>query len=259
MRNLWIAVALASTIAAAAAGTAEAERIAPEFGRCVKLAKGEAGPGYSDPGCTSSVSSGAKFRWLAGPGAKPGFGATTGQVALTRYRPGVKAGQLDMSCSASSVSGEITGTASASIELVMTGCKMGSESCASAGAGTGEVAFVPLEGSPLVLRTSERGEALMRWSPALGETLASFECGGVAVTIGGSMLHPIRDDKMTSSEAERFRAHKEGTQNPECAEPCEPGEQPETSIGGAAPDLSGFEMAGAQSSDEKLELRTFVH
>ncbi len=258
MRHGGIIAALVAVSALAAAAPAGAERIAPEFGRCVKAPKGETAAGYSNSGCTTPVASGARYLWSAGPGAKAGFKGTTGSVGLTLYAPGAKRVAATIQCSASKDSGEFTGTGGESLDLILTGCKMAAADCQSAGAATGEVAFLPLEGTPNVERSTEQGEALVRWSPVLGDTLASFECAGTEVTITASMLHAVRDDRMSSSEPEKLRTYKAGTQDPECGEPCEPGEEPETSIGGSAATLSGLSATGAQTNEEKIELRTFM-
>jgi hypothetical protein len=258
MRRSGIACAVVAALALATAGPAGAERIAPEFGRCVKTPKGETVAGYSDPHCNKPVATGAGWQWLAGPGARSGFGSSSGPVSLTLSTSAKGHATPVIQCGASKVSGTFTGVASEALGLVLTGCKMGSATCQSEGATAGEVAFSPLEGVPEVVRTSEQGEAVVRWRPALGETLASFECGGVAVTITQSMLHPVRDDKMVKSEPQKFRVYKTGTQQPECAEPCEPDEEPAVSIGGASATIGGFSMSGVQSDEEGIELRTFV-
>lgn len=46
---------------------------APEFGRCVKVAKGESG-GYANAGCTTKET-GGKYEWYPGPGEKSKFTA----------------------------------------------------------------------------------------------------------------------------------------------------------------------------------------
>lgn len=44
----------------------------PEFGRCIKLVKGESGGEYSDANCTTTET-GGKYRWAPGAGLKPHF------------------------------------------------------------------------------------------------------------------------------------------------------------------------------------------
>jgi hypothetical protein len=257
MRRAGIAVLTMAALALAISAPAGAESIAPEFGRCVKAPKNETGGGYSDSHCNQPVGSGATYHWLAGPGAKAGFHASTGSVALTLNAGGGRA-QPAIRCSGSTTTGEFTSAATESLELVMTGCRMGAAGCQSEGAGAEEVAFSPLEGVPEVIRTTQQGEAVVRWAPAIGEVLASFECASTGVTITQSMLHVVRDDKSSKAEPEKFRVYKSGTQKPECAEPCEPNEEPSTSIGGAPGALSGFAMVGSQTNEEGIELRTFM-
>ena len=196
MRRTAMAAA-AACIMLAAAAPAGAERITPEFGRCVKAPRGETGAGYSDSHCTKPVAEGAAFHWLAGPGAHPGFQASTGSVTLTLLSSGKGRPQPVIQCGGSKASGEFSGTATETLELALTGCKMSAAVCQSTGAAAGEVVFSPLEGAPEVIRSTEQGEAVIRWEPALGEVLASFECGGTPVTITQSMLHGVRDDRMS--------------------------------------------------------------
>lgn len=63
VRLVGLCVVAAFSIAAVQVASASAA--APEFGRCVKKAKAE-GEGYSNAGCTTGVSSGAKYSWTAG-------------------------------------------------------------------------------------------------------------------------------------------------------------------------------------------------
>ncbi len=255
MRRAGIAGALTAMIGilALGSGTAFAVRtFTPEFGRCVKVAKGMNVAGYSDHGCTKETASGAKYEWLPGPGAKPGFTASASGVALTLQ---VAKGHAHPSveCSTATTAGEFTGPFGESLSLTLTGCRMGSATCQSAGAAAGEVAFAPLQGKLVISKDESFGVPLVQWSPQLGETLAAFECGGVSVVISHSILHPIKADKMVSSETERLSVYHIGTQEPECYEPCEAGEEPSTSIGGAPAVPSGLSMSGTQSNQEAIE------
>jgi hypothetical protein len=60
-----VGLCVVAAFAIAAMQVASASAAAPEFGRCVKKAKAE-GEGYSNAGCTTGVSSGAKYSWTAG-------------------------------------------------------------------------------------------------------------------------------------------------------------------------------------------------
>jgi hypothetical protein len=267
MKRMRVAIVAAAVVATAlvSAGTASAiSRFEPpQFGHCVKYPRGQSGSGYADSKCTGVVASGARYHWLAGPGPKPGFTASTGSVALTQWAGVItgKKAQPVLTCSASSATGEFTGTNSESIELTLTGCAMGSATCQSTGASAGEVQFAPLQGLLVTDKDEYWGVALVRWSPALGGALASFECAGTSVLIEGTILHAIKRDKALSSEAELLQVGKEGAQQPSCYEPlaCGNGEawqDPFTSIGGAPAEFSGLSAVGTQSDEEAIEAVT---
>ncbi|HSZ06576.1 MAG TPA: hypothetical protein VK778_15420 [Solirubrobacteraceae bacterium] len=267
MRKLRLAVIAAAvmTTALVSAGTASASSrfVAPEFGHCVKYPRGESGSGYADAACTGVVVSGARYHWLAGPGSKPGFTASTGSVALTQWSGRItgKKAKPVLTCSASRTTGEFTGANSESLELTLTGCTTGSAACQSTGASAGEVQFAPLEGLLVTDKDEYWGLALVRWSPALGSALASFECAGTSVLIEGAILHVIKRDKTLSSEAELLRVGKEGAQEPSCYEPMACGETgawqiPFSSIGGGPMLFSGLSAAGTQSDEEAIEADT---
>ena len=250
----WIVVATAAFALGASAPAAAADHEA-QFGRCVKVAKGEAGAEYADSHCAAPAAEGAHYRWLAGPGSHAGFTASAGSVALTLYAANGRAAPT-VQCSAASTIGQFTGPTSETLSLTLTGCEMGSAQCASSGAASGEVAFSPLQGTLVISKPESFGEALVLWTPQLGETLASFECGTTAVTIEGGILHALKANKMLSSEAERLRTYKDGLQRPSCYEPCTTGEAPETTVGGVTAPFSGLSFTGTQKDEEAIEAST---
>jgi hypothetical protein len=81
MLGLCMVVALVSSAVAVASASAEP----PEFGRCIKKAKAE-GAGYSNANCTTAVSTGARFEWAAGPGAKNKFTSVERFVFSSKYK-----------------------------------------------------------------------------------------------------------------------------------------------------------------------------
>ncbi len=91
LRMIGLCLVAAMAVSAVAVATASAE--APEFGRCVKKAKAE-GSGYSDAGCTTAVSSGAKYEWLSGPGAKSHFNSVSRFVLTNKDKTCLKWKQL---------------------------------------------------------------------------------------------------------------------------------------------------------------------
>jgi len=260
--HLAIAATLATVMAVACAVVSASAFAPPEFGRCIKNAKHEGGGGYSNSGCTAHVEEGAKYHWVSGPGAKRGFTASGGAVALYLYSGSyhVKANPT-VECSAASTLGEYTSSNTESLEVTLTGCKMASATCQTEAAPAGEVLMTPLEGLLVVSKHEYWGEALIRWSPAIGETIANFECGGTSVVVSDSILHEIKRNKMVSSEAEGLKVSKEGTQKPGCYETSGPsceGEYPLTSVGGAPGEISGLSISGTQTDDEKLEATTLL-
>jgi hypothetical protein len=82
LRALGLCMVAALAISAIAVSSASAE--APEYGRCIKKAKAEGG-GYSNSGCTTSVETGAKFEWVAGPGPKAHFTSVERFVFTAKY------------------------------------------------------------------------------------------------------------------------------------------------------------------------------
>ena len=260
--HLAIAATLATVMAVACAVVSASAFAPPEFGRCIKNAKHEGGGGYSNSGCTAHVEEGAKYHWVSGPGAKRGFTASGGAVALYLYSGSyhVKANPT-VECSAASTLGEYTSSNTESLEVTLTGCKMASATCQTEAAPAGEVLMTPLEGLLVVSKHEYWGEALIRWSPAIGETIANFECGGTSVAVSDSILHEIKRNKMVSSEAQDLKVSKEGAQKPGCyetiADSCE-GKYPLTSIGGAPGELSGLSISGTQTDEETLEANTLL-
>ncbi len=256
------ALAAAAVLSVAAAPAGAYRYAPPEFGHCVRAARGESGPGFKDTGCTERVASGARYHWVSGPGSKTGFSAS-GSADLYQYSgsPRTHASPV-VACSSSDTAGTFTGVASESVELVLSGCRMGSSSCQSAGEAAGVVRFAALEGLLTVGKRETWGEELIQWTPVVGETLASFECGSTSVLVTGGVLHQLKRDKMLTSETLQMKVGKEGIQTPSCRETLtEPGETypgptcpvPMVSIGAAPPAEGGLSISGTQTDEEQLE------
>ena len=86
-----IGACLLAALAISVVATASASAAAPEFGRCIKKEKGTGGEGYSNAGCTTYVSSGAKYAWSAGPGPNNKFTAAARYVFSSKYKDCVSA------------------------------------------------------------------------------------------------------------------------------------------------------------------------
>ncbi|HUB73925.1 MAG TPA: hypothetical protein VL979_07815 [Solirubrobacteraceae bacterium] len=192
----------------------------PEYGRCVAQKGGE----YSDPTCQNVAEKKGvpdhkgKYEWLPGPtpacvahkkgeytdsscsarSSKPhkggyekagaGFTASTGAVTLeTAQLPGAPV----VTCSASSASGEVTGTATGSERITFTGCESSGRQCTSEGPdgtpspGAGTIVtnllatrlLGPVAGSVWTELASSEHQPY----------LAEFGCGGILFRMSGSL------------------------------------------------------------------------
>jgi hypothetical protein len=83
LRILGLCVVAALSISVVAVASASAE--APEYGRCIKKAGKASGEGYSNGSCTTAVSSGARYEWAPGPGAKNKFSSVERFIYSGKY------------------------------------------------------------------------------------------------------------------------------------------------------------------------------
>jgi hypothetical protein len=257
MRVSGLALAVASTVTVSACFATSASALAPrDFGRCVKLAKGEGGGEYSDHNCTQEAGAAKRFHWVPGPGAKAGFaGSAPATIAQ------VQGGPTAIQCAHASVTGQYTGTTSEALGITFTGCQLEKQACGSEGAAAGEVVTLPLEGELVMVKT----ESLLIsnipgivWRPALGETFASFQCGVSSIVLSGSVLYENRKNKMQSSEPAKIRVvRKNGWNLPSCYETCS--EHPaylSASVNEAAPVVMGLDMPITLTNEEAIEAST---
>jgi hypothetical protein len=170
----------------------------PAFGHCVKLPGESVGKKlvfkgfYTDAGCVKpSVPVEGHFEWVEGVGAKKKF--TGSSAAVTMQTIG---GATNVKCAGSTTSGEYTGPKTEIATLTLTGCQTGPATklvtCQSSGAAAGEIKTAALEGGLDFIKENEEGV-----KPEVGVdfkapgNLISFECGGVATTVSGSVIAPI--------------------------------------------------------------------
>ncbi|HWG08403.1 MAG TPA: carboxypeptidase-like regulatory domain-containing protein [Solirubrobacteraceae bacterium] len=232
---------------------------APEYGRCLKAAKGTKAR-FKDAGCKTlaKVASEEKFEWYPGfsgehPIAKAGFTTKIkeGTVAVLEGKSGAK-----ITCTGESSSGTYTGPKTASLlPIKFTGCSSSSgPSCHSEGAAAGEVVTPALTGLLGVYQKGETsatdkiGEDL---SPATGEDFAQFECGGTPITVRGHVIVTVTANAMKLTSTDKLAAAK-GKQKPEAF------------LGGPLQILSAsfggpFEQAGEKlttirTNEEKVEI-----
>jgi hypothetical protein len=198
----------------------------PDLGRCLKVTPNTEGTklvyhgGYTNSSCTlESETKLGKFEWTTGPGPNAKF---TGAGAAVKLQ---SVGNAAVTCTASSSGGEYTGPKTQKVSMVLTGCFQGPKTqnvlCQSSSAGAGEIRTAPLVGGMEFIREGEGTEVPtvgVDLKPESGTNVATFECGGKAVSVGGSVIVPVTAlDKMVTSF--KFKALQSGgKQSPEAFE-----------------------------------------
>ncbi|HTU79772.1 MAG TPA: hypothetical protein VMF09_13540 [Solirubrobacteraceae bacterium] len=249
------------TLQEAATPEVKAQLGLPEIGRCVPAeSTGEGGlavydGAYENRGCTVEEGLGeGEYEWVSGPGAQRHFHGAGGKTTLE----GV--GGAQVSCRATSVSGEYTGAKTVSAVITLKGCVFAStkQKCESARAPAGQIVTNELTGT-LGFIKDEVAESSSTVSVGLdlsdGSSLLSAECVGrpEALVLSGSAIAPIgKLDKMSSSFSADYKA-RAGLQEVEAFE-----EAPKDTL--LATLGSGVERAGLTSSrtlvnEEPLEIR----
>jgi hypothetical protein len=231
----------------------------PEYGRCVKLAKGVKGK-YATATCTSPATAEKfAFEWEPGPGPKAKF--TTSIKALTLATLETVTKTLVV-CTGQTSTGEYTGRKTVgNVVITFSGCEMGGVKCTGAGAEEGEVVTNTLQGVLGIEKTSTEGPVKDKIAQDLfpvGEEgpLMEFSCGPTPVSVIGSVLNPVKSNKMLATATVKYAATA-GKQKPEKFEEL-PRDVLETSIGEAAFVQSGLKLTTIQTSEEKIEINSVV-
>lgn len=240
-----------------------ASAVPPEYGRCLKaekIAKAFQGK-YSNSGCTKSVTEAekakkGKFEWY--PGAVKNKQTSTGGPGKLE-----ESNKYGVSCASESSTGEYTGTKEGKNLIVkFKGCKVVPFVCTSPGHELGELETVPLEGRAVWENEAEHKTALDLY-PAKGhETFIEFSCGEheeVTVKVKGSVLVPIKADKMASTFTLKFKA-KNGFQIPQ---EYEENDKKLKDVLYSDFTEKGYDQAGQTETvtvknEEKLELNAYV-
>ncbi len=225
----------------------------PEFGRCEKVTAGTGK--YSSSAC-DALKVGGSYEWM--PGAvKAGFTSKGATSKLTG------AGGIKIECKTEAGKGDYQHTRGvASVLITFTGCEIpGLEVCSSAGAGAGELVTNQLEGALEWESKAAKKLALDLFPADRGGLLMKFECGPIPVEVRGSVLAPVKADKMALTSTLKYAASK-AKQKPSEYEAAE---------GGKVTDVlemsfleEPFEQAGLAvtgetlTSEESLEANAFA-
>jgi alpha-tubulin suppressor-like RCC1 family protein len=233
------------------------ENTPPEFGTCIKAS----GTGlYSNTTCTklAAIASEKKFEWIPGPPPKPTF-ATKIKIDTTFLWEAVGGAQITCVTEKSST-GEYTNNKTVGgVVLLLTGCTFGSTKCTSAGSAEGGLKTVPLSGEVGIIKTGT--EPLLNTvgldlKASGGGAIVEFTCGGVARSWTGSVIVPLKANKMLATQTLKWSQTK-GLQKPEQFEG-QPKDIIEGSKFGGEFEQSAWALTTVQTDKEKIELNTVV-
>ena len=228
---------------------------APDFGRCVKVAGELEGTktvyhgAFTTAACIApSLTGTGKYEWKPGV-AKTGF-TTKKEGVVTLETPEKR----KVTCSTESSSGEIVGTKEvANVVITLTGCESNGQKCTTTGLSEGVLQSKVLEGA-LGWEAKATKKVALHLYP-VGETgvFLEYRCiGGVPITVTGSILVPVKTDKMAITSTLKYKASK-GRQKPEHLE----GEPPDiltASLNGEASEQIGLTATLTQTNEEALEI-----
>ncbi len=228
----------------------------PELGRCVKASHAR----YTSKSCTALSAGGdsGKYEWEPWPLANTHFTLSLGKLPL-EAAPAKNggSGSVRFECDAGSASGEYTGSQSATMSLVLTGCHInffGSIPCNSSGAGAGEVDVQALPAQLGLIEAGPKPSVGWALGSPTGSTFATFECGGEPVSLAGSVIGASTADKMSQAAKLTYKG-SEGLQTPERFE----GGLRDTLTFHEVPSGAGtavsLDTSGTIDSSEKVELR----
>jgi alpha-tubulin suppressor-like RCC1 family protein len=229
--------------------------VPPEFGRCVRVTTGTGE--FGDGGCT--VAGGEKkYDWLPGPGPNAKF-TTKIKLDTTFTLEGV--GGTKLTCTSAKGTGLYTGAKTlGSVVLTFTGCAFGGSKCSTAGANAGELVTTTLVGELGIIKTSTEGvvhnEIGLDLKAPGGGTMVEFSCSTLAGKWKGSVIVPVKTNKMLPTQILKYAAAK-GKQKPEAFEG-QPKDIIESSLGASEIEQSGWLLAMVQTNGENIEVNSVI-
>ena len=229
-----------------------------QYGRCVKTRRSRGVPPsgeFTHPGCIEKSASG-RYLWRSGV-ARTGFTSALagGRVTLETV------GGAKLTCTSESGTGVYSGsglTTVGSVVFSFGGCELAGSSCTSAGGGVGQIVTNPLDGVLGVTRTAESrsANAVGLRLLAAGESglVMQFTCGSLPVSVRGSLILPVRTNRMLLRPALHFAASK-GIQHPE-AFVGEAVATLEASIDSQPYERAGLKLRATQRNEEAVEVNS---
>ena len=224
----------------------------PEFGRCVKVARGKGK--YASSNCTRAGESNS-YEW------KPGALDVTFTTELASAPLILEtSGGSRVTCAGATSTGLYTGAKEVGeVLLRLTGCERSGEPCSS-GLASGEIVSTPLEG---VLGVEKLGTTSITnkigidlFAAGNAGPVMEFSCATTTVSIHGSVIVSVTANKMALTQALKSRERK-GKQ------------QPESFVGGSrdvleasfdngAPEQVGLTLTSTQTSKEAVEVNSVL-
>jgi len=258
-----MAICVALVLALGAVTAAGASAAAPEFGRCVKVAKGT---GKFTTGKCTQEGVGGSFEWIPGPGAMNKFSfAEKPETVVTWETVGgtkivCRMGPPNGGGEVGNITGEYTGAKSVQLTFRLTECETSGCAVESPGQPEGVVLSNVLDGNlgieKIGATPKETKVGLDLFNPT-GGALFEAACNGVTIVVTGSVITaPLKTNSMVLSETFKL-AQGKGKQKPEHLEG-EPNDVLAMSVGGGPPEQMGFGLIGTLTNEEKIEINTFV-
>jgi hypothetical protein len=248
--GLCLVVAFALGVVAATSALATA----PEYGRCLKKAKG-----FTTSSCTvAGEGTKAKYEWVPGAG-KTKF-ETKGGIGILTSVSGNK-----VECHTESSTGEFfegNNKEAGNMVIKFNECASLSLACNTPGAAAGELVTNDVE-ALVGWENKAKKKTDIELHPAKSVSsglFIEFECQGLVIKVQGAVLVPVKNDKMTNKETLKFVASK-GKQKPEKWEESTAKIILESSFKGGPFEQSGQEITSVLkelAGEEALELNAVV-
>ncbi len=244
---------LAAALALGALCAASASAEAPEFGSCLKVEKvgSKYTGGFTDSKCTkTSATKTGKYEWR--PGAVKNKMTTKGGKGLLETVNKVAVG-----CQSETSVGEYHGTKEIkNVVVTFEDCESGGNECSTTGAKEGELVTKTLEG---VIGWEDKAKKKTGFDLfPVGKTglFIEFACSSLTVAVRGSVIVPIKSDKMLLSGPLKYKATK-GKQQVEHFEGM-PNDILESTFKGLPYEQAGQTITTTLTNEEKLELNAVV-
>jgi hypothetical protein len=254
-RTRILGLSLIAVLAMSALVAASASAQAPEFGRCVKVAKGTGKFGMAS--CTGEKA--GSYEWVPGLGASSKF--TTASKVGTFVTLTETVGGTKITCHGQTATGEYTGAKTVGqVLLRFTGCESSGGKANSPGEPEGVVVSKSLQGSLGIVKSGETskqnkvGLDLLPEAPA--GPVTEFSVGGIALVVRGSVIVPVTANKMQLTATLKF-AQAKGKQKPERFQG-EAKDVLEESVNGSAFEQAGLAFESTQTNEEAIEINSVV-